>query len=337
MGAHSGQQRTGGRMATSGFSLRGLLAGLFGTIGVMLVPITLVANWTEQYLLNTENFTNLYQPLSGKSSFQEYVAGELSQAASQAVEDSGLTEMAGTVSGGIDSFLGMLGFDSNLEGATDDWTGQIAETVGGTVHEQAIPAMQSPEFAEAWGLAIGQVHSQILTGLTGSGPETQALTLDAEPFAAIVQDYLGLGGFPLAQQLPSLASGVEIPLADVTYPAPMRSLVQALGTYGDYLPWLTGAFLLAGIILARRPWAAMARSGFAVAFTAGTLWLATPRLGRFIVTDAVSAMGDGSLAASLWQMGTAPLMSQALLVAAIALGVGILGLVVNLLVGSYSD
>ncbi len=324
-------------MATNQSGLRSFLAGLLGAIGVVLVPITLLASWTEEYLFNTENFVSLYQPVSGKSSFQQYLAVELSDAASQAVIDSGAADIAGSVTGGIDGFLGQFGVDLGLQEATDNWTQQLGDLVGGTVYEEALPALQSPQFTEAWSVAVTQVHSQVMEGLEGDGPETQTLVLQGDPFVEIMQDYLGDRGFFLAQQLPTLAADTEVPLVEITYTPAARTFVDVLGKYAGMLPWLTGGFLVAGILLARKPWAAMARAGFASAFLAGALWLSVPHLGARVLSDVAGTLEDGSIAELLWATGVSPLLSQSLLVAGVALAVGILGLVVNLLIGSYRE
>lgn len=317
-------------MQQSRLSIRTVLAGILGTVGVLLVPITLLAEWTENYVLDTENFVSLYQPLAGQVDFQDYLATELSEAAANAVTDSGVADFAGSTTESIDGFFSRFGVDLGLANATEDWTQQLSEMVGRAVYDESLPALRSPQFSEAWTVALTQVHSQIVAGLQEGMPESQVITLQGGPFVAIVQDYLTDQGFSFAQYLPPLAADAELPLVEVTYVPAWRTFVSLLGEYGQYLPWLTGALLLAAVVLARQPWAALARAGFAAAFTAGLIWLLTPLLGRWVLSDVQMMAGEQSLSRLLWQMGTAPLLSQSILIAAISLVVGVLGLVLHL-------
>lgn len=313
--------------------VRSFLSALFIIVGVLLTPIALLSHWAENYLFNTQNFVALYQPLSGQAGVQEYLSGNLADAAAEAVETSGLSEWAMSATSSVDGFLQGLGIDLGLEQTASEWTENAANQVRETVHEEALLAVQSPEFSQAWTVALTQVHSQVMAGFTGD-QETQILTLEAEPFVGLLGDYLSASGVPLAGFLNEIDVDVAVPLVEVSYPPVAKTLFRLVSDWGPALPWAAGVVLFAGVLLARRRFSALAKAGFGAGFAAGLLWLLIPPAGKWVLTDVAPNPGDLSVATLLWTTGTAPLQTAALLVAVGAVLAGAFGVVLQLIWGS---
>lgn len=316
-------------------SLRGFLSGLFLTIGVLLVPITLLGQWTQNYLLDTRNFVELYAPLASSETYRDYIASELANSAAAAVEESGAAEITESITGSVDGFFSQFGVELGLEQTASDWASQLADQTGSMVYDEALPALASPQFFAAWSVAVEQVHTQLVEGLLVDGPETQILTLDAAPFGPLIQEYVSDRGIPLIQYLPNLAEGVEIPLVEVTYSPMWRSFVQLVFQYGSWLPWLTAGFLAAGVLLSTRPLATLSKTSFSVAFVAALLWLSSPLLGRWVLSDVGTVAGEAGFATDMWQILTGPLLSQSLTVASIAAAVGVASLLLHLALRAF--
>lgn len=296
--------------------MRRFFAGLLLTVAALMVPVTLVSQWIQNYLLDTDNFTALYQPVAGKSAFQQYLAGQVSEAAGEAIEQSAVAQFTQSAAGAVDDVVGLFGLDLGLSDTSSDWVSRLGDRVTETVHGEALPALQSPQFAQVWTEGINQIHSQLITGLTGDGPDSQTLVLQAGPFVSIILEYLQQQGFSFVSFLAPLAADSEVVLVEVNYPPAARTFVNLIVDYGPYLPWVTAGIAALGLLLSRARLVSLGRFAFATAFLSALVWLVAPLLGAFALAD---VGGGQEVAKLLWDVAVTPLRSEALLVAGSAL------------------
>lgn len=311
---------------------RSFVAGVLLTVGVLLIPVTLLSQWVQNYVLNTENFVETFEPVAENTAFQDYLATELSEATASAVEDSAIANLAENVTGSVDGFLSQFGLDLGLEETASDWASELANEAASAVYDESLPALRSPQFVEAWNQAILQIHSQVVSGLLDPGPETQTIMIDVAPFVGIVEEYLDQSGFTFARYLPNLAVEASVPVVEVTYTPAWRSFASVTVEYGKWIPWVNGIILALGLVVARSRWTSLARTSFAAAFMSGLVWLTAPLLGGWVISDVALPNDEVSFAKELWQMLSQPLVDQALMVAAISLVVGLLALLAHLLI-----
>lgn len=312
--------------------VRAFIAGVLLFCGALLVPVTIVATWLHTSILNTDNFVALYAPVAGKTSFQDSVANQIANVAAESVDNSSVLNsvqsMSSSVTGSVDSFLADVGIDSNLSGRTEDWVGQLVDSVHDTVFQHALPAVQSPQFSGAWTESLRQVHSQILNGLEAGTPTI--LSLEAGPYVELLQQSLIDQGYVVAELIPPAASNASVPLAELQLNEKWSSVYWALVDYGSYLPWINVAILLLGVLVANRHMRALAGTSFAVAALSGALWWGAPLVGQQVVVDIGAANSGQSAADILWQTGIAPLQTTSAVVAVSAVGVGLLSFAFHL-------
>lgn len=309
--------------------VRGFLSALLLLIGMVLVPAAVLSTWIRTTVLDTDSFVSLYQPVAGKSSFQTFIAGTVADTAAGAIKDSGALNAVGSSADQVDQFLGQFGIDLGLSGTAEEWSNEAATKVRQTVYDQTMQLVQSSTFRDVWTESLRQVHSQVIEALDGSGDGT--LTVQAAPFVEMLRDDLKNQGYALATLIPIPDSGVQITIAQLQIDPRVQQAYVLLDEYGPWLPWAAGAVLLLGILLAGHRLRALSQAGFGVAILCGLLWWGAPRLGDSVVVDTMGSQNGQSLAQLFWQTAITPLQELSLLVAAGALGVGVVALLFHAL------
>lgn len=309
--------------------LRAFLSGVLLLVAVAMVPVTLVSVWVRDTALNTDNFVALYQPVAGKSTFQSFVASQVSDTAAAVVEDAGVLESAGSSASEVDRFLGQFGVDLGLADTAADWSERAAELVRETVYQQTIPLVQSSKFQSVWTESLRQLHSQVVAGLDGSSDGS--LTLQAAPFVEMLRERLQEQGVAVASFIPSPGSNVQIPIAKIELSEHAQTGYSLLTEYGRWIPWANVSVLLLGLLFANWRSRALSRAAFGIALLAGLVWWGAPRVGHLVLVDAMGTEGGQGMAELLWQVGVVPLQQTSFWVTAVALGISIIAALFHLL------
>lgn len=199
--------------------MRAFLAGLAGTLAVLLLPVALVAFWANQTVANTDLFVQEMAPVVQQPQVQQALTDGATQAALDA---------------------------ANLRPA-------VQRLVEPTVRSLAASAVASPAVATAWSSGIRVAHGQairILRGEADTGVDAQGrvvlhLTIPIPPLTAVLEK----AGVPNAAAIVPI---VDIPLVSADQLRQAQRGYRVLVGWGPLWAVIVAVLALLSVALARR-------------------------------------------------------------------------------------
>lgn len=280
---------------------RRVAAAALATVGLLLLPGAIMANWATTQLIETERFVATLAPLAEDPAVQDRIITEVTALVDEQVDiDAVTTELL--------SGLGeALELGPRAQAALELVSAPIAAGVRSLVSDVVTEVVQAPAFSAAWKRSIEVAHTQAIRLLSGA-PDS-LLTLDRDgtlslplgPIVADVRTALVEEGVPFAAAIPD--TDRSIVLAEVPNLALARVLFQVGVTVGFWLPWITAALLIGAVLVApRRP--ATARTIAVVALGVAALLAVGFVLARIAIAAYVGP-DSSALAASVFDAMTA--------------------------------
>ena len=231
---------------------RRVAAAALATVGLLLLPGAIMANWATTQLIETERFVATLAPLADDPAVQDRIIAEVTALVDEQVDiDAVTSELLGGLGEALD-----LG--PKAQAALELVSAPIAAGVRSLVSDVVTEVVQAPAFSAAWKRSIEIAHTQAIRLLSGA-PDS-LLTLDRDgtlslplgPIVADVRIALVEQGVPFAAAIPDIDRAIV--LAEVPNLALARVLFQVGVTVGFWLPWITAALLIAAVVVApRRP------------------------------------------------------------------------------------
>ncbi len=231
---------------------RRVAAVALATVGLLLLPGAIMANWATTQLIETERFVATLAPLADDPAVQDRIIAEVTALVDEHVDIDAVTS---DLLGGLGEALEL---GPKAQAALDLVSAPIAAGVRSLVSDVVTEVVQSPAFSAAWKRSIEVGHSQAIRLLAGS-PDS-LLTLDRDgtlslplgPIVADVRTALVEQGVPFAAAIPDVDRAIV--LAEVPNLALARVVYQVGVTVGFWLPWITAALLIGAVLVApRRP------------------------------------------------------------------------------------
>ena len=130
--------------------MRRRIGAAFIAVSCILAPLTLVATYVKQELLNTDRYVETVSPLARNDAVRAYLATEMTDYLMSKVDVTSLAEKA-------------------LPGPTDFLAGSIANAVQGFVYDATYRALSTEVFAQIWDAANRTAHKEVKKALTGEG------------------------------------------------------------------------------------------------------------------------------------------------------------------------
>ena len=231
---------------------RRVAAAALATVGLLLLPGAIMANWATTQLIETERFVATLAPLADDPAVHDRIIAEVTALVDEQVDiDAVTTELL--------SGLGeALELGPRAQAALELVSAPIAAGVRSLVSDVVTEVVQAPAFSAAWKRSIEVAHTQAIRLLSGA-PDS-LLTLDRDgtlslplgPIVADVRASLIEEGVPFAAAIPDTDRAIV--LAEVPNLALARVVYQVGVTVGFWLPWITAALLIGAVLLApRRP------------------------------------------------------------------------------------
>lgn len=231
---------------------RRVAAAALATIGLLLLPGAVMANWATTQLVDTDRFVASLTPLADNPAVQDRVIAEVTALVDEQIDiDAVTTEL-------LDGLGEALELGPRARAALGLVSAPIAAGVRSLVADVVTEVVRSPAFSAAWERSVTVLHSQSIRLLSGS-PDS-LLTLDRDgtlslplgPIVADVRAALVEQGVPFARAIPDIDRAIV--LAEVPNLALARVIFQVGMTVGLWLPWITAGLLVAAVLLApRRP------------------------------------------------------------------------------------
>jgi hypothetical protein len=219
-------------------------------IGALLAPIAITAAWAATEVSNTDRFVGDLAPLASNPAVQAYVSAAVSTAIEERIDIDGLTDQAFT---GIANINGVPPVAAQaLKGlapaAANGLKSLLAQQVSKMVH--------SKQFAEIWKKTLTASHTQLNNILNNDQrgaiviSDSGKVGIQLAPVVAAVKKQLVAQNFPLASSIPAVNATIEVgTVANINQ---IRTSYQALLVLAAVLPWVSIAFLVIGILVARR-------------------------------------------------------------------------------------
>jgi hypothetical protein len=242
-------------------------------VGAVLVPVSTIAVFTRNQLLNTDRFVSTMHPLAHNAAVQQAAATRITNAVMDNVP------IEDTLKNGLPPRI--AGFASAVTGA-----------VRGFVQTTSLQVIQSKQFQKIWDDAIRLAHSQVdrlLTGNTGAfNVVNGAVVLDLGQLLKSVQQALVNAGLTVAERLDVSKINTQLVLFKAANLEKAQRATDLLQKLSIVLPLLMLACFIVAVVLAADRRRALIRIGFGIAIAAAILSIAIV-LARSVYLNAVSS------------------------------------------------
>jgi hypothetical protein len=218
-------------------------------VGLLLAPVAVISAWARLELVDTERFVATFAPLAEDPAVQAYIGDEVTAAIEEQVDIPTLTS---------DLFdgLGQLDLPPRAADALALLEGPATQGLQSLVSGIVDRVVESDAFADVWATALRASHRQFVAAIQGD-PDA-ALSIGGEgtlsvqlgPIIEAVKDRLEQQGVGFASAIPVVDKSIVV-AQDSAF-----VLVQTVYTLavaaGTWIPWITLALLVAGVLVAKR-------------------------------------------------------------------------------------
>jgi hypothetical protein len=176
-------------------------------VAALLAPITLVARYARNQLLDTDKYVATVAPLAEDPALQAAVTDIVTTRLMQRLDVEDLTRQA------LDALT-----DQGAPDAIVALAAPISDQVEGFVRTRVRTFMASQTFADLWVAANRIAHEQLDAALTGGGDvvstEDGVVTVDLGEVVQRVEQRLVSRGFSLAENIPEVNASVTLVQSD---------------------------------------------------------------------------------------------------------------------------
>lgn len=299
-----------------------LLATVLIVIGAILAPVAVVASWAKAQLTDTQSFVDTYAPLSHNASVQAYVTD---QAVKVIQENVDIPQVTSQVVDGITE----LGTGPVATKALEALKGPLAQGIVSLVHTTIANFVSSDAFSQVWEEALRTTHAQLIATMQNDPKAAIAVGSDGSvgvqlgPIIDRVKQLLVDQGLTFASQIPTIdrtitiAQNSSIPTIQLFYGVAVAA--------GAWLIWISLAFLVLGVVVARRRslalvWAAVALALSMVVVVAGI------GIGRLVFVGSVSpSLLPAAVADTIYRTLTTAMQDTGVAVLVLAIVVALVG------------
>ncbi|MFF2387686.1 hypothetical protein [Agromyces sp. NPDC058104] len=228
---------------------RTVAAVLLVVIGLLLAPVAVVAGWARLELVDTDRFVQTFAPLAEDPEVQEFVADQVTAAIEREVDIPQLT---------ADLFDGIRALDlpPRAEAALGLLEAPATQGLQSLVADVVNRLVASDAFADIWRTALQTSHTQFIAAMQGD-PDAMlevggdgTLAVQIGPIIEAVKQRLSDRGVGFADAIPVVEQSIVIAQGDAL--ALVTTLYAVAVGIGTWLPWVALAFLVAGVLVAKR-------------------------------------------------------------------------------------
>lgn len=250
---------------------RRILAGVLIVISCILVPLSGVAIWVRNQLLDTDRYVETVTPLASNPAIVATAAERLTNELFRAVDIE--EEIADA-----------------LPRRARALAAPIAAGTRQLVEQLAVRVLESDQFQEVWVAANRFAHTQVDHALTGGGKVVSTkdgkVTLNLSAIFETVKQQLHDRGITLFDSVPINALSLRFELFDAKSLGRAQSGVDLLRTIAWVLPVLSLVLLGVGLWLSPHRRKTLVRWGIGMAIAVAAL-AAAVTIGRYFYLDAV--------------------------------------------------
>jgi hypothetical protein len=265
---------------------RRIVAMVLIVISCILVPLSIVAIWARNQVLDTDDYVRTVAPLARNEDIQTAMATRVTNTLFENVD---IEQLAAEELPARISFL----------------AGPLTDALEDFVRDATLRFFESDAFQRLWDEANRSAHEQVDEALTGGGDlvstEEGKVVLDLSPIVARVQTELSDRGISIFDNLPIGQLALRFELFDAEGLASAQAGVRLLDRLAVVLPILAVAFAAIGIYLSGDRRKALMRWGIGIVIATLVLGFALS-LGRDVYLDALPADASRSAAAAAYDI-----------------------------------
>lgn len=248
---------------------RAVLSSSLIVVAALLVPVSIVSAWARTELVDETAFVATFAPLAHDPAVQAMIAGEATAAIDASLDLQTLTD---------DLFDGLegLGLPPRATAAIDLLRGPAVEGLRGLVATSVTGLVESDLFASVWETALRASHRGLAAAATGATPtgavtisDTGEVGISLAPIIDEVKQRLVAQGVGFASAIPPVDRTIVLVQSDAL--VTVRVVYGLAATVGWWLPLVTLALFVGGLLIARRKSVALVGTGTAIAIGGGAL------------------------------------------------------------------
>jgi hypothetical protein len=248
-------------------------AGALIVISCILVPLSVLAIWVRNQILNTDRYVANVKPLATNPSVINTAATNVTNALFERVDVQHVAEEA-------------------LPPRASFLAAPITSGLREVVEQATIRIMESDQFQKIWIDANRAAHEQLVHALTNQGKavttENGKIVLDLSALLTRVRDQLVANGLTIFRRIPVSELNMKIELADAQQLERAQTATRLLNRLSWLLPVLAILCLIGGLLLSPHWRRSLIRWGIGAAFAVALIGIGVS-VGRSIYLDAVTS------------------------------------------------
>ena len=288
---------------------RAFLSALCIVIATILVPVSIVAAWARVELVDETQFVETFAPLADDPQVQALVIDQVTVAIEDSLDLEGLTN---------DLFDGIQQLDlpPRALAALDLLRAPAAQGLQNLVDTTVTRLVESDAFADVWETALRASHRSleaVAAGGTSSGAvvigENGEVGIQLAPIIEEVKERLVDRGIGFAEQIPVVNRTIVVAQSDAL--AVVGTVYNLAVAAGWWMPIVSLALFLAGILIARRRSTAVLGTGVGIAVGAGVLAIGLGIGGSILALSAPNLGVPAGALASMYEQITSAMRDTA--------------------------
>lgn len=299
-----------------------LLATVLIVIGALLAPIAVVGTFINLTLTDTDRFVAAYAPLADDPAVQRFVTTEAVAAISEQVDIPALTSDV------IDGII-ELGTGPIATKALETLKGPAAQGIQSLIESKVGEFVASDAFSTVFSQALRVSHSQLVSVMQGNPDgvvqlgDRGEIGIQLAPIIAEIKTVLVAQGLTFASQIPEIDRTIVVAQSDLIPTVQVAYNLAVIA--GFWLTFVALAFLIAGVLVARRRSIALIWAAVALALSMA-LTLAALGTGSIIFVSTVSpGILPSAVASIIFATVTGSMQASAIAVLVLAIVVAIVG------------
>jgi hypothetical protein len=250
---------------------RRILAAVLIVISCILIPVSGLAIWVRNQLLNTDRYVETVTPLASNQNVIDTVAARLTDTLFANVNVEQVAKEA-------------------LPPRADFLAGPLAAGTRQLVQQLSLRILESDQFKQVWVNANRRAHTLVDNALTGNGKVINTangkVTLNLSAIYQVVKQELANRGISIFDKIPINALSLRFELFDAKGLGQVQTAVDLLNKAAWVLPILAFVLLGVGLWLSPHRRKTLVRWGIGVAVALLVLGAAVT-IGRYFYLDAV--------------------------------------------------
>ncbi|WP_327290707.1 hypothetical protein [Streptomyces sp. NBC_01198] len=267
-----------------------VLSALLITLAAVLAPLSAIAVWVADEMADTDRYVATVAPLAGNPDVQDAVTDRVTDAAMAKID--------------LDSLLSKVapGDEQDLKKALGGPSGPITGAIRDLVRQTVARFVASDAFATLWDQLNRQAHAAFTGALTGDTDSPvkvkgDAVVLDLAPVVAQVKQRLLGRGLGVASLIPDVRT--DFTLVKSRDVQRVRNGFRILQVAGNWLPVVTVALAVGGVLLAAHRRRAVAAAGLGVAAGLAALGIGLA-IFRSVYLDHLAGSGNEAAAGAIY-------------------------------------